>query len=227
MQNQTQKSRPDNDIPGKYIAGVAIAIHQELTQRISTIKRIDERIMTITLDHEHTHTPITLLVTYAPHQGYNKQEKTKHWELVEQTLNDIPKHHMTIWGEDANGQLGRDTARPELYNKIVGPYTNKECPEKGNGIKFIQQCLQHQMIPMNTWERAKLTNKKNTNKKSTSPRNHKNEINKNKTITWASPDGKTTRQIDYLMINHRYRNAIRKQELYQDGKQTVHNNNME
>ena len=28
--------------------------------------------------------------------------------------------------------------------------------------------------------------------------------------TWTSPDNKTARQIDYIMINHKYRNAIRK-----------------
>ena len=36
------------------------------------------------------------------------------------------------------------------------------------------------------------------------------EIQKLNTITWESPDGKTTRQIDYLSINHRYRNAVRR-----------------
>jgi len=27
--------------------------------------------------------------------------------------------------------------------------------------------------------------------------------------TWKSPDNKTTRQIDYIMISHRYRNSVR------------------
>jgi len=36
------------------------------------------------------------------------------------------------------------------------------------------------------------------------------EIQRLNAITWESTDGKTTRQIDYLAINHRYRNAVRR-----------------
>jgi len=171
------KSKPEHDIPGKYIAGVAIAIHQELTQHISNIKRIDERIMAITLGREHTHTPITLLVTYAPHQGYNNHEKTKHWELVQQTLQDIPKHHMTIWGADANGQLGRDEARPELYNKIAGPYTNKK-PRKR---KWRQTNTTMPTTPDDTDEHLEKNQThqegQNANKTKHIPRNHKKRNN--------------------------------------------------
>merc|ERR1712105_44170 len=32
----------------------------------------------------------------------------------------------------------------------------------------------------------------------------------NDAITWISPDGKTMRQVDYILINHRHRNFVRK-----------------
>jgi len=50
------KKTPENDIPGKYIAGVAIAIHNEMAPHISMIQRIDHRILKVTLDHPETHT---------------------------------------------------------------------------------------------------------------------------------------------------------------------------
>merc|ERR1712112_602583 len=65
------------------------------------------------------------------------------------------------------------------------------------------------MVPMNTWKRAKLQPREKTNQKTQIQKN-KQDILKKHTITWESPDGKTTRQIDYLAINHRYRNSVRK-----------------
>jgi len=144
------KQGTEKGTPGKHISGIAIAIHEELDQHVCMVNRINESIMTITLDREQTHTPIAIIATYAPHQGYNNHEKNKHWEQVGKMLQEIPRKHMKIWGADANGQLGRDTTRPEQYNKIIGPFTKQATPGKGNGVKLAQQCIKHQMIPMNT-----------------------------------------------------------------------------
>ena len=114
---------------------------------------------------------------------------------------------MTIWGADANGQLGREKNQPEKYDKIIGPHTNNSSPEKGNGVKMANLRRQHLMIPMNTWKRAKIHPRKKQIQESYEPEKQK-DIEKQNTITWVSPDGKTTRQIDYISINHRYRNAV-------------------
>jgi len=42
---------------------------------------------------------------------------------------------MTIWGADANGQLGRGKPTRK-YDKIIGPYTHHTSPENGNGVKM-------------------------------------------------------------------------------------------
>ena len=54
------------------------------------------------------------------------------------------------------------------------------------------------------------TRRKKRLKKSNEPEKTKQDIQKKHTITWVSPDEKTARQIDYLAINHRYRNSVRK-----------------
>jgi len=62
--------------------------------------------------------------------------KNTHWENVKKnTLKATPRNHMTIWGADANGQLGREQNQPEKYNKIIGPYANKASPEKRKWCK--------------------------------------------------------------------------------------------
>jgi len=76
---------------------------------------------------------------------------------------------MAIWGEDANGQLGREKEHPEKYHKIIGPYTKQTTLEKGNGISLAETCRKTQMIPMNTWKRVKTTKQKNKNKNKPKP----------------------------------------------------------
>jgi len=62
-------------------------------------------------------------------------------------------------GEDASGQIGREHGNPEKYDKIIGPYTLRSKPKKGDGVQLAQICHKSHMIPMNTWKRPKLTNK--------------------------------------------------------------------
>ena len=50
---------------------------------------------------------------------------------------------------------------------------------------------------------------KTTDTKSHEPENE-NKIQKELTISWESHDGKTARQLDYIAINHRYGNAVRR-----------------
>ena len=123
-----------------------------MAQHISQIDRIDRRILKITLDHDDAHTPVTIIVTYSPHQGYTQPEKQERWKNVQNTLGKIPKHHLTTWGADANGQLGRDETHPEKYHKIIGPLTKQTRPEKGNGVQLAHICQTKHMIPMNTWK---------------------------------------------------------------------------
>ena len=65
------------------------------------------------------------------------------------------------------------------------------------------------MIPMNTWKRTPLTkNDKQRIKKAANTEEIIKTIKQEQQTTWISPGGKTKRQIDYIMINHRYRNNV-------------------
>ena len=52
-----------------HIGGVAVAIRQELTQHVSTIRQINNRIITVTMQEQTSKTPLTIIVAYAPNQG--------------------------------------------------------------------------------------------------------------------------------------------------------------
>ena len=74
--------------------------------RIVHIRRTNHRIVKITLRSEESQMPVTVINTYAPHQGKTKVEQAEHWELVHETVKHAKKH-FTIWRADANGQMGK------------------------------------------------------------------------------------------------------------------------
>jgi len=124
---------------GLHHGGVATLIHQALEPYISTIKRIDPRIMTATLQHEDSITPITILITYAAQKGYTSRERKQHWGQVGNTIRRIEKSHIPIWSTDSNGQLGSNNQ--DGKNKhIIGPYTYSKETEKGNGQRLYRTC---------------------------------------------------------------------------------------
>jgi len=67
---------------------------------------------------------------------------------------------------------------------------------------------------MNTWKRPPLNKQEKTTliqhiKKGTYGETLK-QLQKQKIITWASISNKIERQIDYVVINRRFRNSVRK-----------------
>ena len=153
------KNTMDN---GKAIGGVAIAIEKELNKHLHHLNQIDHRTMTVTLHSDHSHTPLTIVNSYAPHSGYSYIDKKTHWQTVNSTLSRIPKTNLIIWGADANGQIShKDNTQSALERKIVGEYTFAEKTEKGNGQLFKNTCTKQNMIPMNTWRQPKQYNKSN------------------------------------------------------------------
>jgi len=67
------------------------------------------------------------------------------------------------------------------------------------------------MLLANTWEKAPWAKEeKQTIKNSTRKEPKRTTIEQNNINTWTSPDGQTQRQIDYIMINNKYRNTVRK-----------------
>ena len=95
-----------------------------------------------------------------PH-GIHKSRKNDHWGKTRKTLSKIPQRHITIWGADANGQIGRTEGQPEQYHRAIGPYTLHQGMEKGNVIQLAHKCKQqHKTTQMNSWERENSTSRK-------------------------------------------------------------------
>lgn len=100
------------------------------------ITSVDHRIMTITLKSNTASIPITILATYAPQKGYKHEIRNHHWELAEQTIQNVPKTHLCMRCADANGKHGdRSKNSPEL-TKIIGMSTMAQQQEKAMGKHY-------------------------------------------------------------------------------------------
>jgi len=64
------------------------------------------------------------------------------------------------------------------------------------------------MIPTNTWKQPPLSPKaKQDIKQSQTPQETRQQIEYNDQNTWISPNGQIRRQVDYVLVNQRYRNT--------------------
>ena len=187
---------------------MAILIHETLEQHIVHVHRINHRIMKITLHSERSHTPLTIINTYAPHQGKTKVEQQEHWKRVKEIVANTPRKHLTLWRAGANGQMGKLREGEETPQRIIGPYTKGRKAEIGNGRAISNICSQEIMMPMKTWKKHPWQKKKKRNHAKYPSGGTKTHIEQNNINTWTSPDGQTRRQIDYIVINHNYRNSV-------------------
>ena len=60
-----------------------------------------------------------------------EKKKKEYRSKTRQTIEQIPKIHLTIWCADANGQLGKPEHQSAEYQKIIGPYTQAKTIEQG------------------------------------------------------------------------------------------------
>ena len=64
---------------------------------------INHRIQTVTLQIPKSHTPVTIINTYAPHKGISKKEQREHWNGVEKPLK---QYRVQIYKSGAHMQMG-------------------------------------------------------------------------------------------------------------------------
>merc|ERR1712112_290089 len=87
----------------EHILGVSIAIRHAIAQRLSIIKRVDNRIVLITLQRNDSHTAnnISNIRTTSRIQKHGPRS-TLGYSQHNTTLQEIPNKHITVWRTDAN-----------------------------------------------------------------------------------------------------------------------------
>ena len=158
--------------------GVAFIISESANAAVQSCHPVSDRIICLRLKAN----PVDMLIiqVYAPTNDSPESEIEAFYEQVSNTMKLYKKNTdcIIIMG-DFNGKVG------EIKEEdIVGPYGLGQRNENGQNI--LDYCRRHNLMIANTWFQTR----------------------QNARHTWLAPDGKTKNQIDYIMVDKRYRNGV-------------------
>ena len=122
---------------------------------------------------------IGIIQVYAPTADKDEEELEKFYEAVETAEKQLKSQDIRIVMGDFNSKVGS-----ERSDSVVGPFGIGEKNERGE--RLIEWCKEHNLAIMNTWFK-----------------NHPRRC-----WTWKSPGDRTRNQIDFILIQQRYRNSI-------------------
>jgi len=159
--------------------GVAVVSRGVAAEAIQSFQMVSERIICVKIRAK----PVDLIViqTYAPTSDAAQAEVDEFYHQIDDVVKTQKKYQdcLIVMG-DFNSKVG-----DKKEDDIVGPYGLGL--RNDNGQSLIECCQRHNLMISNTWFQTKIRSRH----------------------TWTAPDGKTKNQIDYILIDKRYRNGIR------------------
>merc|ERR1711915_771646 len=158
--------------------GVAFVYKGKLEKNYESHQWVSNRIILLKMKTKPRKT--TFIQVYTPTEDADNMNKQEFYEDLRNTVRQNWKHgeRLVVMG-DFNSKVGK-----EREENIVGPYGLGERNE--NGDLMVDFCREFGLVVTNTW----------------------NEQREEERHTWISPDGRTRNQIDYILIDGRYRNSV-------------------
>ena len=158
--------------------GVGMIIKEEIVKSIMMCEPISDRIMIMRVKMA----PVNVLIMqlYAPYEDEDEMEKECFYERVDQVIGEYKKGRecLVVMG-DLNGKVGSNREED-----TVGPFGRGE--RNDNGERVVNLCKRHNLFVTNTWFQQK----------------------RSAQHTWTSPNGETKNQIDYVLVDKRFRNGL-------------------
>lgn len=158
--------------------GVAIAVHSSLTQHIQSVRCFSDRVIAMRLVLKTF--DIAIISAYSPTEEYNCEEKDQFYDDLCEAAKFYPKSQLIVLG-DFNASTG---CANEGWKNCMG--TGGRGTVNDNGIRLLSFASHHNSVIANTLFPHQDCHK----------------------ITWQSPDGKTEKQIDYIVVDSRLRSNI-------------------
>lgn len=167
--------------------GVAIWLSRQLNNHVLGYNPISDRIMSIRLNTR----PCTLnvVVVYAPTASAQDEEIDYFYKELEKALSIIPNREITLLVGDFNAKVGNTLADNHLRD-TVGNYGLGIRNERGT--RLLEFCIGRHLTIMNTCFQQ-----------------HPRRL-----YTWISPGDRCRNQIDYIMINSRWKTSVTNVKTY-------------
>lgn len=159
--------------------GVGFAVRGNLRNSVMAWIPVNERICVIRMKGKFYHTCI--ICAYAPTDDAEEIRKDTFYDQLDAALDQCPKHDAKIIIGDFNAKVGRES----VYRGVIGLHS-LHTKTTDNGVRMIHFAASRELIVSSTCFP------------------HKN-IHKG---TWTSPNGKTTNQIDHVLIDSRHASNI-------------------
>lgn len=161
--------------------GVGILIPSELNKYVLGYKPVSDRIISIRINTK----PCILNVVqiYAPTLQSPEQDINNFYGTLESVLDKIPNREITMIIGDWNAKIG-DTTLDDHIRDIVGKYGLGVRNERGS--RLIEFCISRKLTILNTCFKQ-----------------HPRRL-----YTWKSPGDRYRNQIDFIIVNTRWRSSI-------------------
>ena len=128
---------------------------------------------------------ISILQAYAPTSDYSEEDIETFYESLSNTLKEVKSSEVLIVMGDFNAKVGSEKHGTVKGNHGLGTRNER-------GMRLIHFCEENNLTIMNTFF----------------------ELPARQKYTWKSPGDVKRNQIDYIMINRRFRNSIRRCKTY-------------
>ena len=128
---------------------------------------------------------INIIQVYAPTSDCEDEEVEKLYQEINNGIQQTKSGEVLCVMGDFNAKVGK-----EKYEKIIGTYGLGNRNERGD--RLIEFCQQNKLCVVNTWFQQPTR----------------------RLYTWNSPGGTTRNQIDYILINDRFRNNVKQVKTY-------------
>ena len=123
---------------------------------------------------------INIIEAYAPTSTSTEDSLEDFYHDLDKAISVCKSSEMKVVMGDFNARIGEGR-----YNQIVGPHGLGARNDRGDTM--MEWCERTELIVINIWFKQ-----------------HKRRL-----FTWTSPDAQTKNQIDYILVNQRYRNAVK------------------
>lgn len=164
----------------KHQQGVGFLVHKNITDTVMGCRPVSSRLITIRMRANPFN--ITIIQVYAPTSTHDDSEVEDFYDQLQAVLDQTPKKDIIIVQGHWNAKVGED-AYPN-WKDTCGPYGNSETNDRG--LRLLEFARYNNLLLVNTLGPHKASRR----------------------WTWHSPGGEYHNQIDYILVQKRFRTSV-------------------
>ena len=162
-----------------YSHGVAVIVSKETSRALLGYSPISDRVLKVRFQGKPHN--ISIIQCYAPTGNASDEEMEEFYNTLQETIDSIPNRDVKIISGDFNAKVGKQIRNSECNGKFgLGE-------ENERGTDLLDFCRSNNLVIATTLYE-----------------HHPRHL-----YTWISPDRKTRNQIDYIIINQKWKASLK------------------